>query len=383
MAGDVEENSANHRALKEDDEFKLLEGRRRFSFNNDVDSLDLAENLFRMNREVLDKQNAEKLVELYDRRQRRIFNSVSNEEVAEKEEEENTVVRYHPEFDHRRQRKRISESVNKELELTEEDAARRRHELDNRHKRRRRRNSESGNKKESELAEEETQSIDASRLRPELDNRQRRRRNSVSVNKESELAEKEEEEEVPQPIIDAAERRAAIFNELPPFGYRVDGIKLPRLPPLGERFTCIIDGCSLPFQKQLTHTDISRGHNRLAFNKNDVRTGIFPLLYSLNYCVKDLEDGISVKAYDSRGREYNMNFKTWTNNKVYVLNTPGWCEFVEKGQLIENIDWVSVWVFNKKNSRELCFALIVDRFPTPHTIKKRRGKTKEPLNPDN
>ncbi|CAH9111802.1 unnamed protein product [Cuscuta europaea] len=144
------------------------------------------------------------------------------------------------------------------------------------------------------------------------------------------------------------ERAKRINQDL---AYSIDGTMLSRYPPNLEGIIDI-EACSHPFEKQLTPTDVKEEKNRLCLNKDKVINLILPLMND----DEDPINGITVTTYDSYGVEYEMTFKSWSDNKFYVLNG-GWKKFCQENELKEYKSWVTVWMFRHSQTRKICFAL--------------------------
>ncbi|CAH9110703.1 unnamed protein product [Cuscuta epithymum] len=137
----------------------------------------------------------------------------------------------------------------------------------------------------------------------------------------------------------------------PYLAYSIDGTLLSRYPPNLEGIVDI-EACSFPFEKQLTPTDVKEDQNRLCLNKDKVINLILPLMND----DEDPINGIIVTTYDSYGVEYEMTFKSWSDNKFYVLNG-GWKKFFQDNELKEYKSWVTIWMFRHSQTRKNWFAL--------------------------
>lgn len=133
----------------------------------------------------------------------------------------------------------------------------------------------------------------------------------------------------------------------------IDGTPLPRFPPIPFLNGKIdLTACSVPFEKQLTPTDVRDEQNRLSLNRDEVIRSVLPLLDPH----EDLQRGVPVTAYNPDGKEFDMTFKSWSEKKVYVLNG-GWKRFFRENRLMEHRHWVTVWMFRHSQTRKLCCAL--------------------------
>ncbi|KAG8658695.1 hypothetical protein MANES_03G176200v8 [Manihot esculenta] len=146
-----------------------------------------------------------------------------------------------------------------------------------------------------------------------------------------------------------------------------DTYEPPEIPPV-VGLDGLIGKCSKPFEKQLTSSDVRPDQSRLTMNKADVVRCLLPLL---NREEENPCQGIKVKTYDMQGNEYDMAFKLWAS-KVYVLTT-GWKNFFIKHGLIENEDFVTIWMFRNLQTNKLCFVISSRRLPIYEPIKRRRG----------
>ncbi|KAL6274623.1 hypothetical protein ACE6H2_025315 [Prunus campanulata] len=139
----------------------------------------------------------------------------------------------------------------------------------------------------------------------------------------------------------------------------------PDLPPIPS-LQYLIQDCSKPFEKQLTRSDVKDDQCRLSMNKEDVENNIMPLLRN----GENLNEGIDVTMYDMAGNEYPMVFKIWAT-KIHVL-TGGWKTFCKDLGLVDNQDFVTLWVFRHVDNGGLCFAIYSRRLPVFEPIKKKR-----------
>ncbi|CAN1166087.1 Putative B3 domain-containing protein At4g03160 [Linum perenne] len=126
----------------------------------------------------------------------------------------------------------------------------------------------------------------------------------------------------------------------------------------------LIGDCTEPYEKQLTDSDVRANQARLSLGKTYARESILPLLKR----GEDVLDGIPVTAYDDGGNEFPMRLKLWAE-KVYVL-TGGWRPFAEAHKLICHEDFVTIWVFRKVDTANLCVAIASRRLPVYQPIKK-------------
>uniref|UniRef100_A0A2C9WAK8 TF-B3 domain-containing protein n=1 Tax=Manihot esculenta TaxID=3983 RepID=A0A2C9WAK8_MANES len=171
----------------------------------------------------------------------------------------------------------------------------------------------------------------------------------------------------PRPEKPAAKPQLRPRLEKPAADTFFDTYEPPEIPPV-VGLDGLIGKCSKPFEKQLTSSDVRPDQSRLTMNKADVVRCLLPLL---NREEENPCQGIKVKTYDMQGNEYDMAFKLWAS-KVYVLTT-GWKNFFIKHGLIENEDFVTIWMFRNLQTNKLCFVISSRRLPIYEPIKRRRG----------
>lgn len=128
----------------------------------------------------------------------------------------------------------------------------------------------------------------------------------------------------------------------------------PAIPPVPS-LASVIGECSVPFEKQLTRSDVRADQNRLALNKSTVEAFIFPLLKTEERRSIRGVDGIHVTTYDWRGKEHPMRFKIWVAKTPVLIS--GWKKFYEELELKAREDFVCVWVFRHLRTEELCFVI--------------------------
>lgn len=133
----------------------------------------------------------------------------------------------------------------------------------------------------------------------------------------------------------------------------------------------LIGNCSKPFEKQLTHSDLNDGQSRLIINTEYVKNHLCPLLRE----GEEPKAGIKVITYDHNGKPFHMKFKVWASN-VHVL-TAGWKPFFREHKLKKDQDFVTLWMFRRVDTNQLCFLIHWRRLPVSHQIKKRTVKKKK------
>ncbi|CAJ2638760.1 uncharacterized protein LOC123915381 [Trifolium pratense] len=135
-------------------------------------------------------------------------------------------------------------------------------------------------------------------------------------------------------------------------GNECNPLNIPTIPGVPSNN---ILGCSKPFEKKLSTSDLRVDLNRLFLEKGHVEKYFLPLLKES----EDLEEGIDVVVYDMQGQMFNMKFKFWSG-KFYVLNG-GWKTFFKSHSFLANQDHIKVWMFRHSETDNLCFALSVRR----------------------
>lgn len=128
----------------------------------------------------------------------------------------------------------------------------------------------------------------------------------------------------------------------------------PDLPPLNR---LIGEYCSFPLKKLLTRSDLKTDQTRLLLRKGQVKQYLYPLLSSDE--VKKIETSeILVNVYDGEENIYEMKFKLWAE-KAYVLTNKNWLRFCHDHNLVEEVDWITLWMFkHRRYTHQLCFAIV-------------------------
>ncbi|XP_057505908.1 uncharacterized protein LOC130789201 [Actinidia eriantha] len=159
--------------------------------------------------------------------------------------------------------------------------------------------------------------------------------------------------------------------EMPELGKPIDGFTPPKLPPV-RALEGLIGECGVPFEKQLTETDINRHRARLSIAQELVEKFVMPLMSEEERRSLKHRQEIQVTACGSNGIEYPMKFKIW-GSESHVL-TSGWNEFRIDNEFKALQDWVTTWVFRHKRTGKLCFGMIARRFPTNQLIRPKRKR---------
>ncbi|KAG2296270.1 hypothetical protein Bca52824_042939 [Brassica carinata] len=106
-----------------------------------------------------------------------------------------------------------------------------------------------------------------------------------------------------------------------------------------------------PRQKQLTKSDVKGDQNRLMLSK---------------------VQGTRVSVYGPDGKAHEMMFKMW-NEKTPVLMS-GWNTFVKVYKLSMYCDFLTVFMFRHKVTREICVAIDSTRHPVARQLSERISK---------
>ncbi|GFZ08859.1 hypothetical protein Acr_20g0006670 [Actinidia rufa] len=167
--------------------------------------------------------------------------------------------------------------------------------------------------------------------------------------------------------------KKGLVPKISELGKPIDGFTPPKLPPI-DALEALIGECGLPFEKQLTESDVNKSQGRLLIARELVKKFVKPLMseeerWSLK-CGKEIQ----VTAYDSKGIEYPMKFKVWASKK-HVL-TLGWNEFRIDNNFKALHDWVTMWAFRHKDTEKLCCVIIARTFQTNNLIRPPQTERK-------
>ncbi|GAB4852635.1 hypothetical protein Ancab_016850 [Ancistrocladus abbreviatus] len=133
----------------------------------------------------------------------------------------------------------------------------------------------------------------------------------------------------------------------PPPPPHIQEVYVPPLHPPIHALEGLIHQCSAPYEKQLTESDVNPSQSRLALQKKYVNEKLKPMLGEN----ERMEAGIGVLVYDAEGKEYEMTFKEW--GKMVVLTT-GWKEFVQRHNLMKDVDFVTLWMLRPQQQLIRC-----------------------------
>ncbi|KAJ0258685.1 hypothetical protein HA466_0074370 [Hirschfeldia incana] len=129
----------------------------------------------------------------------------------------------------------------------------------------------------------------------------------------------------------------------------------------------LVDQISEPIKKQLTVSDVNEDLRRLMLGKDQVHKKMRPLLTGSE--IQRLKEGLDVTVYGPENVVQDMKFKMWSSTPVL---TSGWKGFVDACNLEEHCDFLHVWMFRHRETRELCFVIDKTKYST---ITKPLGKT--------
>ncbi|CAN6814825.1 unnamed protein product [Brassica oleracea] len=143
-------------------------------------------------------------------------------------------------------------------------------------------------------------------------------------------------------------------------------------PPknLPEATTAVLGRCSKPIRKQLTKSDVKGDQNRLMLSKVQVDKNFLPLLEESDTLLG--KEGTRVSVYGPDGKAHEMMFKMW-NEKTPVLMS-GWNTFVKEYKLSMYCDFLTVFMFRHKVTREICVAIDFTRHPVARQLSERISK---------
>ncbi|PSS15574.1 B3 domain-containing protein [Actinidia chinensis var. chinensis] len=164
--------------------------------------------------------------------------------------------------------------------------------------------------------------------------------------------------------------------EMPELGKPIDGFTPPKLPPV-HALEGLIGECGVPFEQQLTETDMNKHRARLLIAQELVEKFVMPFMSEEERRSLKCGQEIQVTACGSNGIEYPMTFKCWGSKMVL---TSGWNEFRIDNEFKALQDWVTMWVFRHKRTSQLCFGMIARRFPTNQLIRFQKKKKGEEMN---
>ncbi|KAF3557112.1 hypothetical protein F2Q69_00010826 [Brassica cretica] len=126
-----------------------------------------------------------------------------------------------------------------------------------------------------------------------------------------------------------------------------------------SRVAKLVDQFSQPIKKQLTVSDVKEDQRRLMLGKDEVKKKMHPLLTGSE--IKRLTEGLDVTVYGPGKVSRTMRFKMWSSTPVL---TSGWKGFVDACDLKEHCDFIHIWMFRRRETRELCFVIDKTKYST-------------------
>ncbi|KAG5547442.1 hypothetical protein RHGRI_013212 [Rhododendron griersonianum] len=167
--------------------------------------------------------------------------------------------------------------------------------------------------------------------------------------------------------------------KVPERGMSIDGLALPKFPRV-KNIRDQIGKFGVPFEKQLTVSDVKEDQSRLTITKDLVAEFIYPMMNDDEKEFSRKIDGIVVLVYDSKGNPYEMMFKMWSG-KSQVL-TSGWKAFCNANKFMAHEDWITIWACRHKKTQQLCFVILARRFPKiKQLVPKKLGNKRENASP--
>ncbi|KAG2326320.1 hypothetical protein Bca4012_035297 [Brassica carinata] len=122
----------------------------------------------------------------------------------------------------------------------------------------------------------------------------------------------------------------------------------------------MVEQFSQPIKKQLTVSDVKEDLRRLLLGKDQVNKKMRPLLTDSE--IQRLTKGLDVTVYGPENVVQDMTFKMWTKGQPVL--TSGWKGFVDACKLKEHCDFLHIWMFRHRETRELCFVIDKTNYST-------------------
>ncbi|CAA7028930.1 unnamed protein product [Microthlaspi erraticum] len=129
----------------------------------------------------------------------------------------------------------------------------------------------------------------------------------------------------------------------------------------------VVGVCSEPTWKQLMESDVNDNQIRLMLGKLQVKKMMLQVMGDTERDGTDFE--LEVSVYVRGGEFRKMVFKTWKGTPV--LTSPEWKKFVSDHKLKKHCDFVTVWMFKHRESRQVCFAVDVTRLAVEKRLSNR------------
>ncbi|KAL9285538.1 putative B3 domain-containing protein [Arabidopsis thaliana] len=115
----------------------------------------------------------------------------------------------------------------------------------------------------------------------------------------------------------------------------------------------------------LMDSDVKDNQYRLMLGKEPVKK----MMDALGKTEKLGTKGLNVSVYGPNGENHKMVLKIWIKGTPVL--TSGWKNFVKSYKLEKHVDFLTIWMFRHKKTREICFAIDSTRFPVKGTLSKR------------
>ncbi|KAF8087694.1 hypothetical protein N665_0570s0008 [Sinapis alba] len=136
----------------------------------------------------------------------------------------------------------------------------------------------------------------------------------------------------------------------------------------------MVEQISEPIKKQLTVSDVKEDLHRLMLGKDQVKQKMRPLLTCSE--IQRLKEGLNVRVYGPENVVQNMKFNMW--GKGTPVLTAGWKGFVAACKLKEHCDFLHIWMFRHRETRELCF--VIDKTKYSAITKPLAKKISDQIN---
>ncbi|KAG7614981.1 DNA-binding pseudobarrel domain superfamily [Arabidopsis thaliana x Arabidopsis arenosa] len=117
--------------------------------------------------------------------------------------------------------------------------------------------------------------------------------------------------------------------------------------------------------EQLMDSDVKDNQYRLMLGKEPVKK----MMDAVGKTEKLGTKGLNVSVYGPNGENHKMVLKIWIKGTPVL--TSGWKNFVKSYKLEKHVDFLTIWMFRHKKTREICFAIDSTRFPVKGTLSKR------------
>ncbi|KAL9816251.1 putative B3 domain-containing protein [Arabidopsis thaliana] len=116
---------------------------------------------------------------------------------------------------------------------------------------------------------------------------------------------------------------------------------------------------------ELMDSDVKDNQYRLMLGKEPVKK----MMDAVGKTEKLGTKGLNVSVYGPNGENHKMVLKIWIKGTPVL--TSGWKNFVKSYKLEKHVDFLTIWMFRHKKTREICFAIDSTRFPVKGTLSKR------------